>query len=136
MAKPEDYEVGYKKPPAHTRFQKGHSGNPSGRPKGSKNLATALEEELNRRITITEGGRTRTITKLEAAAKQLANQAAKGEPKALQMLMNLKTLSAGGPLEEPPSPFSREADQEVLAALMKRFAPATPDTQGDDHDPE
>ena len=44
------YEVGYGKPPKHTRFQPGQSGNPRGRPKGTKNLKTDLEEELSERV--------------------------------------------------------------------------------------
>ena len=47
-----DYEVGFGRPPVHTRFQTGRSGNPNGRPKGIRNLATALEKELNARVTI------------------------------------------------------------------------------------
>lgn len=142
MAKKGDYEVGYKKPPAHTQFQKGQSGNPSGRPKGSINLATALERELHQRITVKEGGRTRTITKLEAAVKQLINKAASGDPKALALLLNLKAVSTGGAIETAPAPLDQGADREVLAALMRRFTPAspappstpTPSSQGDDHE--
>ena len=42
-----DYEVGYGKPPLHTRFQKGKSGNPKGRPRGKKNMSTLLSTALN-----------------------------------------------------------------------------------------
>ena len=42
-----DYAVGYGKPPKHTRFKKGRSGNPRGRPRGAKNLSTLLFGALN-----------------------------------------------------------------------------------------
>jgi hypothetical protein len=41
---PRDYAVGYGKPPVETRFQKGQSGNPEGRPRGTKKLVTLLAE--------------------------------------------------------------------------------------------
>ena len=52
------YEVGYGKPPTSTRFAKGKSGNPSGRPKGSKNRMPALNEERLRDIVLAEAYRT------------------------------------------------------------------------------
>lgn len=135
MADRKDYEVGYRKPPVHTRFQKGQSGNPSGRPKGSINVATALEKELNTPVTIKENGRTRTITKLQAAIKQLVNKAAGGDPRALHLLLNLKALSAGEAAEEAPSPLRQEADHQVLASLLKRFGASTP-IKETSHEPE
>ena len=47
------YEVGYGKPPRHTRFIKGQSGNPRGRPTGAKNLKTLLSEALNETVIVT-----------------------------------------------------------------------------------
>jgi hypothetical protein len=62
-------QVGYCSPPEATRFQKGVSGNPRGRPKGSLNVATVLTRTLRQKVAITENGRRRTVTKLEAALK-------------------------------------------------------------------
>jgi hypothetical protein len=82
------YEVGYGKPPRHTRFKKGQSGNPKGRPNGSKNAATLLNEALHEEVVVNENGRRRKVTKLQAAMKQLANRAAAGDHRSLQLLLN------------------------------------------------
>jgi Family of unknown function (DUF5681) len=50
-----DHAVGYGRAPRHTRFQPGRSGNPKGRPKGSKNFSTLFSEELAQPVTLTEG---------------------------------------------------------------------------------
>ena len=59
-------------PPKHTQFRKGTSGNPRGRPKGSKNLATYLMEAARDQASATVDGRTRPISNLQATALQLA----------------------------------------------------------------
>ena len=71
-----DYEVGYGKPPRHTRFTKGQSGNPRGRPPGAKNLKTLLSEALNEPVIVTENGARRRVTKREAIITQLVNRSA------------------------------------------------------------
>lgn len=126
MSERRPYDVGYGKPPRGTRFQKGQSGNPSGRPKGSLNVVTALERELNQRVTIKENGQTRTITKFEAAIKQLVNKAASGEAKAIQFLVNLLNVSNGGALGDAPLTISNDADRAVMATLLQRFQPQSP----------
>jgi hypothetical protein len=64
-----DYEVGYRKPPLHSRFERGQSGNPRGRPSGAKNLATLLTEALNETVVIAEDGGRRKISKRQAIIK-------------------------------------------------------------------
>lgn len=81
-----DYEVGYGRPPKHTRFQKGRSGNPKGRPKDAKGFAASLKRELEVQIPVREGSRTIRISKAEAAAKRLVATALQGDMKALAML--------------------------------------------------
>ncbi len=86
---PVDYEVGYKKPPTPTRFKKGQSGNPNGRPKGTKNLKTELMEELQELILVTEGGSRRTVSKQRAMLKSLTAKAVQGDARAATILVNL-----------------------------------------------
>ncbi len=84
-----DYEVGYKKPPGHSQFKAGQSGNPKGRPKGSKNLKTELAEELQELISIREGGARRTISKQRAMLKGLTAKAVQGDARAASLVLNL-----------------------------------------------
>src|SRR5215203_1439394 len=95
-----DYDVGYKKPPAHTRFRKGRSGNPRGRPKGSANYLTVLRRVLAQKVTISEGGNTRKIPKLEAAMTQLLNKAALGDTRAFQATLKVMGLLGVRPEQE------------------------------------
>ncbi len=84
-----DYEIGYKKPPKQAQFQPGQSGNPKGRPKGTKNLATDLQEELGQKIVITEGNKQQTVTKQRAMLKTMFAKALKGDARSATVLINL-----------------------------------------------
>jgi hypothetical protein len=86
--KDRDYSVGFEKTPRQTRFQPGQSGNPKGRPKGSKNVTTLFIQALFARVTIRENGRRRTITKLEAMVTQQVNKAVLGNPRATQIILD------------------------------------------------
>src|SRR5208283_3066093 len=83
------YDVGYRKPPPQTRFRKGESGNPKGRPRRTKNLRTDLLEELQERIPIREGSRSAKISKQRAVVKTLVNNTLKGDTRSGSILMNL-----------------------------------------------
>ena len=81
------YEIGYGKPPCPTRFQKGRSGNPKGRPRGAKNYATLLMEALHEPVIISENGHRKKITKQQVIVKQIVNKAASGDHRSIQLLL-------------------------------------------------
>ena len=84
-----DNDVGYGKPPKSGQFKKGKSGNPKGRKKGAQGLGTIMKEELNELVTVTQGGVKQSITPLQLALKALKARAAKGDTKAIGLLINL-----------------------------------------------
>ena len=104
-----EYEVGYAKPPRHAGFQKGRSGNPKGRPKGSKNFATLLGEALDEKVSLTEDGHRRRITKRELVIKQLTD-----------IVQGVERRAGASPAPPSPQAFTA-ADEEVIAELKKRI---------------
>ena len=122
-----DYEVGFGKPPKETQFKPGESGNPKGRPKGSKNFRTELIEELNMKVRVIENGQAQFMTKLEAAIKTLVNKTLSGDMRATRLLFDVIEKQdpefdegAGG----DALPLSEE--DEVLVRRLRERAAADP----------
>jgi Family of unknown function (DUF5681) len=116
-----DYEVGYGKPPRHTRFKSGQSGNPRGRPPGAKNLSTLLTEALNEPVVIAEDGGRRKISKRQAIIKQLVNRSAKGDWRAVKLLLDiLQDIEGRTEPQTEENSFSL-ADEKVVAQWMARL---------------
>jgi hypothetical protein len=93
-----NYEIGYRRPPKTKQFKKGESGNPKGRPRGSRNMSTMLDKELAQTIVVTENGRRKKLSRLEAVVKRLVAGALQGELKALLALVEV--LRRTGRLEQ------------------------------------
>ena len=117
-----DYEVGYGKPPRHTRFKPGRSGNPRGRPSGSKNLSTLLNEVLNEPVIVAENGGQRKISKRRAIIKQLVNQSAKADLRATKILLDIlqEIERRTEPALSETSSFG-PADEKVIEQLKARW---------------
>ena len=92
------YEIGYKRPPKASQFKKGRSGNPKGRPKGSNNFVTLLEQELGQSIVVNENGKKKTVTRMQAMVKRMVNGALQGETRAMLTLVEI--LKRTGRFEE------------------------------------
>jgi Family of unknown function (DUF5681) len=120
-----DYKVGPGRPPLHTRFPKGQSGNPGGRSK--KNLPSPLADALNEPVFVTVNGRHRKITKCEAVVHQLVNKSTSADLRATKMLMDMmkdverKAGIAESPTTPPEAPWPGPADKKVIKNLVERI---------------
>ncbi len=85
----QDYEVGYRRPPAHTRFKPGRSGNPKGRPKGARGLNTLARELLTARVPVRTGSGEKRMHRIEAVLHKTFELALKGNPRALSQVLSL-----------------------------------------------
>ena len=123
-----DYAVGYCRPPSSRRFKKGHSGNPRGRPKGAKNLATYFDAILKQKVSVREGGHVKTMSKAEAMVHSVVLKAMKGDSKALSFIIALGRLSGQFDKAEKDKDFvggvlriykSDQSQEEFEADLLK-----------------
>ena len=116
-----DYEVGYGKPPRHTRFEPGRSGNPRGRPPGAKNMKTLLSKALNELVVVTEPGGRRKVSKREAIVTQLVNRSAKADYRAIQILLGmLRDIEGDTDAHSSDAAFT-EADQQIIQRIRSRL---------------
>lgn len=81
--------AGYGKPPKHTRFKKGTSGNPRGRPPGAMGFSQWVERELRQTAEITLNGRKRRASHSEILAIRLVSMAMSGDLRAMKTLLEL-----------------------------------------------
>lgn len=89
MSEHDGYEVGYRKPPKGSQFQKGKSGNSSGRPKQDPGIAAVFRKVSKQRVTANGPSGQQCMTKLEASVTQLVNKAASGDLRAMKVLMQM-----------------------------------------------
>ena len=129
-----DYQVGYGRPPRHTRFRKGRAGSPKGRPKGVQSFARLANQVFNEKIVIKENGERRIITKRQAALKQLANKAASGDAAAIREVLRVQPVIAEivptedqhdytGKHGERPNPAETDPRKLALVLLNILHAP-------------
>lgn len=84
-----DYAVGYCRPPKHSQFKPGQSGNPRGRPKAAKGLNTIVRETLTQKVAVRTASGEKRISRIEAVLQKTVEQAMKGNPRALAELIKL-----------------------------------------------
>lgn len=128
-------KVGYGSPPTHSQWQKGQSGNPKGRKKGSRSFKSDLLDELGEVIAITEARKPKRITKLRAIIKSQVAKAIKGDVRAASVIMawhaRMVAADQDGVTEPPLEPH----EQAALDRLMTRLGKTKPSTStkgGDD----
>lgn len=117
-APPEDYKVGYKKPPRHTQFTKGQTGCKTGRRIGSVSIKTELNRLMNETVVATINGCRKTITQREALLRRLFEQGLKGHLPSLTLLLKLEAIHQA----PAAGPSDAEVDQpEALTAADRRL---------------
>jgi Family of unknown function (DUF5681) len=130
MSEPADYQVGYGRPPLHSRFKPGRSGNPRGRPRtGSRSFLALLGQALEERVVVNEQGVRKSITKCEALAKQFANKGAAGDLKAakviLALLKQIEELQSSRLDEYRSSSERGKSAREIIMERIERLRQCT-----------
>ena len=111
------FAVGYKKPPQHSRFQPGRSGNPRGKQKGVRNFGSDVKRTLEVPVRLNEQGRARRVSTQVAGLLRLREKALKGNARSLDQLLELaKTFNNSAAVESVGDEALAAEDQAILDA--------------------
>jgi Family of unknown function (DUF5681) len=116
------YAVGYGHPPTSSQFQPGHSGNPKGRPKGTRKASSMARDALERTINMKVKGSWKKTTVRKAAYRRLGERAVAGDVKALNYLLSLESEERA---PGPDQPLSAK-DLELLQGFFDRRRASAP----------
>lgn len=125
-----DYEVGYGKPPEHTRFQKGHSGNARGKIKGRKAIRTLLTDALLAQATISLNGAQKKGPRQQLLFETLTARAAVGDLQAQKILIPLMMQILGPDGMDAGKQVLSAQDQRILDQLLADMPDSLPNTDG------
>jgi hypothetical protein len=117
----EDDEAGYGNPPKHHRFKPGKSGNPRGRPKGSRNMRADLAKMMKRKVTVRENGRPRRISRQEAMLLSLYDKALHGDVRAATNIINMMfNIEPAARAEVASERSLSEIDKDIVVDFLRR----------------
>ena len=117
MANQKNKKIGYKQPPKSGQFKKGQSGNPAGRPKGTKNLRTVVDTVANETVDLRENDKVKKVSKQLAIVKSLSAKAMQGDVRATTEMIKLIERYIEQPTDEmdfEEEPLS-QTDAEIFA---------------------
>jgi Family of unknown function (DUF5681) len=122
-----DYEVGYGKPPLHTRFQPGHKRS-TGRRRGSKNTKTLMLEIWNENLPGRINGRSRRITRKEVSIRRLSKKAEDGDQKAFEKFEAVESEAAGESARavQSQAKFTERADELTMEQILAHIRSIPP----------
>ena len=117
---PGNGSVGYGRPPVAKQFKPGQSGNPRGRKKGVKNVATIFNEALYRPVKIRTTGGVKTLPRIKAIVEVIMNKALAGDTAAVSRIVELAHKLGGFEFlaNSTSSPANRESALERLTRLI------------------
>jgi hypothetical protein len=117
---PADYEIGFGRPPKASQFQSGQSGNPTGRRKSQKPVGERLRDLINAKVMVTENGRSRRISRLDVMLRQLANDAMRGDQRAIKLLLEFLHRYGAEAKESVRSEDLSSEDLEILSEFIRK----------------
>ncbi|OWK27598.1 hypothetical protein SPMU_33780 [Sphingomonas mucosissima] len=123
---PEPYRVGYKKPPKHSQFKKGQSGNKKGRPKGAKGLNTIVRNIYTKKVTVRSASGSERMSKMEAIVHKTVEKSFSGDMRAIDKSLKLyaqcvpdEPIAVAAPVESVSAADMDAHDKAILAAYRR-----------------